>query len=289
MIPKRPINRKIQFYFRRLASSIFEGPFTSSVSGPSGLELDEIREYQPGDSLRSIDWKTTARTRRLHIRVRLPDRRTTVLFLIDKSGSKRFGAYGAVKEDVLFSVLSVLAEAVSESGNPVGLVTFTDRVERYFPPYMNQRRLFKLIDTLKREVPHSTLTDLDTAFSYVNGLNLPRSVVFVLSDFIAEENYHVSLSTLARKHEVIPVVIKDEREDVLPRARAFLAVRDIESREMGLLDLSQPLMKEHYVEHLLRLGLDYVVVRTGENEGIWRDKFVKFFDKRARTRRAVRR
>ncbi|MFQ5862664.1 MAG: DUF58 domain-containing protein [Candidatus Brocadiales bacterium] len=287
---KRPVKRKIQLYFRRLTSGLFEGVFPSSVSGPRGMELDEIREYQPGDSLRSIDWKTTVRARKLHIRVSLPERRTSVLFLIDKSGSKRFGASKALKEDVLFSALSILIEAVGETGNPIGLATFTDRIERYFPPYMNQKHVLRLIGTLKREEPHGTLTDLDTVFFYVNGLNLPPSVVFILSDFIAEDNYYASLSTLSKRHEVIPIVVKDEREDELPRARAFLAVRDMESRELDLLDLSQPLlMEERYLEHFIRLGLDYIVVKTGEDEETWRDKFADFFEKRARTRRAVRR
>lgn len=285
---QRTRTRKIQLYFRRLASSLFEGPFTSSVTGPRGLELDEIREYQPGDSLRAIDWKTTARTRSLHIRVSLPDRRISVLFLIDKSASRKFGAREVIKEDVLFSVLSILTEVVGESGNPVGLLTFTDRVERYFPPNLNQRQLLRLMSALKAEEPHGTLTDLDAAFVYVNSLSLAPSVVFILSDFIAEENYHASLSTLSKKHEVIPIVIKDEREDVLPRARAFLAVRDMESRELGFLDLSQPLTEERFAKLFIRLGLDYLVVKTGENEGVWMDVLASFFEKRARIRRAVK-
>ncbi len=289
MVSQRQVKRKIQLYFRRLATSLFEGPFAGTVSGPRGMELDEIREYQPGDSLRSIDWKTTARSGRLHIRVQLPDRRTPVLFLIDKSGSKRFGASKAVKEDIMFSVLSILAEAVGESDSPIGLLTFTDRVEKYIPPHMNQRQLFRLITVLKSDVPHSPLTDLDSAFSYVNGLNMHQSVVFILSDFIAEDNYDASLSSLSRRHEVIPVIIKDVREDEMPRARAFLTVRDLESQEIGLLDLSQPLTKEPYLERFIRLGLDYVVVYTGEEEGVWRDRLASFFAKRARIRRAVKR
>ncbi len=118
---------------------------------------------------------------------------------------------------------------------------------------------------------------------------MPPSVVFVLSDFIAEDNYYSSLSTLSRRHEVIPVVVKDEREDALPRARAFLTVRDMESLEMGLLDLSQLLLKEPYLQHFARLGLDYIVIKTREDEGTFRDKFADFFEKRARARRAVRR
>lgn len=287
---KRPVKRKIQLYFRRLTSRLFEGAFPSSVSGPRGVELEEIREYQPGDSLRSIDWKTTARAGKLHIRISIPDRRTSVLFLVDKSGSKRFGASKALKEDVLLSVLSILIEAVGEMGNPIGFVTFTDRVEKYFPPYMNQKQALRLIEAFKRDEPHGTLTDLDTVFFYVNGLNLPPSVVFVLSDFIAEDNYYASLSTLSKRHEVIPIVVKDVREDELPRARAFLTVRDMESQEFDLLDLSQPLLtEEQYLRHFIRLGLDYIFVNTGENELTWRNKLADFFEKRAKTRRTVRR
>lgn len=286
---ERTIKRKIQLYFRRFASNLFEGAFSSSISGPRGMELDEIREYQPGDSLRTIDWKTTTRVKSLHVRVTLPDRRMSVLFLIDKSGSKRFGASKALKEDVLFSALSILIDAVGETGNPIGLITFTDRVEKYYPPYLNLKQAIRLCDALKRDKPHSSLTDLDAVFFYVNALNLPPSVVFVLSDFIAETNYGDSLSTLTKRHEVIPIVIKDVREDELPPARAFLTVRDIESKELDILDLSQPLANERYFEHFTRLGLGYIVVHTGEDEGVWRDRFAEFFEKRARARRALRR
>ncbi len=280
--------KKIRLHLRRLVNSLFEGVFPSSVRASRGLELEEIREYQAGDDLRSIDWKTSLRTKRLHVRVRLPDRRTPVIFLIDKSGSKKFGS-GAVKEDVLFEVLELLVTAVGETGNPIGFITFTDRVERYIPPKLGQRPSFKVMETLKTEPSGSPLTDLDSAFSYLNGLNLPPSLVFILSDFLAEENYESSLTALSKRHETIPILIRDEREVTIPPFRGFLAVRDLESRELAFLDLTSPLQRDLFpVELFLRLGLDYLTIGTHEGVETQAEKLSNFFEHRARRRRARR-
>lgn len=282
--------RKIRLSLQRLAVNLFEGIFPSSTSGARGLELDEIREYQPGDDLRSIDWKTTVRARKLHVRVRLPDRRVPVLFLIDKSGSKRFGASKALKEDALFSVLSLLVAVAGEAGNPMGLIVFTDRVERYFPPRLGQTQVLRLLPRLKEEKTKSPLTDLDSAFSFVNGLNLPPSLIVILSDFLTAENYEVSLGALSKRHEIIPIVIKDKREEELPRAMGFLTVRDMESRELGFLDLASSLRQGlYYLDVFRRLGLDHIEMCTHESEEAMADELSAFFEKRARNRRAVRR
>lgn len=293
-------DKKIRLYLRRLVNNLFEGVFPSSVRASRGLELEEIREYQPGDELRSIDWKTSLRTGQLHVRVRLPDRRTPVIFLIDKSGSKKFGS-GAVKEDVLFEVLDLLAMAVGETGNPIGFITFTDRVERYIPPKLGQQPSLKVIELLRTEPPTSSLTDLDSAFSYLGGLNLPHSLVFVLSDFLAAENYESSLAALSRRHELIPILIRDERETTIPPFRGFLTVRDLESQELAFLDLASPLQKDLFpVELFLKLGLDYLTIGTHEprtnrarGEGVsasggWTEKLSNFFEQRARRRRVRR-
>lgn len=287
---KTQTRRRIRLYLQRLAAGLFEGVFAGSTSGARGLELDEIRQYQPGDELRAIDWKTTARTRKLHVKVRLPDRRTPVIFLIDKSGSKKFGAFGALKEDATFSVLNLLVMAAGETGNPIGLVTFTDRVEKYFPPQLGQRQALRLLPILKEQKVTSPLTDLDSAFSYLSGLRLSPSVVFILSDFLAPGNYESSLGALSKRHEVIPIVVKDPREEELPRARGFLVVRDLESQEMGLLDLASPLKEGlYYLEVFGRLGLGYAVISTEEGEEVWADTLSDLFERRARRRRALRR
>lgn len=272
----------------RLVSNLFEGVFPSSVRASRGLELEEIREYQAGDDLRSIDWKTSLRTGRTHVRVRLPDRRTPVIFLIDKSGSKKFGS-GAVKEDVLFEVLSLLVKAAGETGNPMGFITFTDRVETYIPPRLGQRPSLNVIEQLKAEPANSPLTDLDAVFSYLSGLALPQSLVFILSDFLAPENYESSLTALSRRHELIPILVRDEREASIPRMRGFLTVRDLESKELAFLDLSSPLQGDLFpVEIFLRLGLDYLTIGTHEGVEVWTERLSNFFEHRARRRRARR-
>jgi uncharacterized protein (DUF58 family) len=281
-------DKKIRLYLRRLASNLFEGVFPSSVRASRGLELEEIREYQAGDDLRSIDWKTSLRTGRPHVRVRLPDRRTPVIFLIDKSGSKKFGS-GAVKEDVLFEVVSLLVKAAGETGNPMGFITFTDRVETYIPPRLGQRPSLNAIGPLKAEPATSPLTDLDAAFSYLSGLNLPHSLVFVLSDFLAAKNYESSLTALSKRHELIPILIRDEREANIPPLRGFLTVRDLESQELAFLDLSSPLRRDLFpVELFVRLGLDYQTIGTHEGAEVWTEKLSSFFEQRARRRRARR-
>ncbi|MFN3467794.1 MAG: DUF58 domain-containing protein, partial [Candidatus Brocadiales bacterium] len=273
---------------RRLVTSLFEGVFPSSVSASRGLELEEIREYQAGDDLRSIDWKTSLRTRQLHIRVRLPDRRTPAIFLIDKSGSKKFGS-GAIKEDALFEVLDLLVTVVGETGNPMGFMTFTDSVERYVPPKLGQRPSLKVIKLLKTEPSRSPLTDLDSAFSYLSGLTLPPSLVFILSDFLAAGNYERSLTTLSKRHELIPILIRDERETTIPSFRGFLTVRDLESQELAFLDLASPLQRDFFpVELFLKLGLDYLIIGTHEGIEVCAEKLSNFFELRARRRRARR-
>lgn len=280
--------KKIRLHLRRLVANLFEGVFPSSVRASRGLELEEIREYQAGDDLRSIDWKTSLRTRQLHVRVRLPDRRTPVLFLIDKSGSKKFGS-GAVKEDVLFEVLALLVTAVGETGNPVGFITFTDSVERYIPPKLGQRHSLKVIELLKTEPSRSPLTDLDSAFSYLGGLALPPSLAFILSDFLAVGNYEPSLTALSKRHELIPILVRDERETTVPPLRGFLTVRDLESRELAFLDLASPLQRDLFpVELFIRLGLDYLTIGTHERPETWAEKLSNFFEQRARRRRARR-
>ncbi len=278
--------KKIRPHLRKLVANLFEGVFASSIRASRGLELEEIREYQPGDDLRSIDWKTSTRTRRLHVRVRLPDRRTPVLFLIDKSGSKKFGS-GAIKEDVSFQILELLVTALGETGNPMGFITFTDSVERYVAPALGQKPSFKLLELLKQEPARSAHTDLDSALSYLNGLNLPRSLVFILSDFIAAGSYDSSLTALSKRHEIIPIMIRDEREMTIPPFRGFLRVKDLESQETAFLDLSSPLQKDSLpIQFFLRLGLDFVIIDTQEDARSWLDKLSNFFEQRAKKRRA---
>lgn len=280
------MKRRIRLSLQRLIGNLFEGSFSSYMNAPHGLELDELRQYQPGDDARSIDWKATLRTGKLHVRIKLVDKRATTIFLIDKSRSEQFGSSGNTKEGVQSSVLSILVHAASETGNEIGFITFTDRVENYIQPKAGEKEALKNFNTLLLEIPSGNCTDLNSAFTFLNEKPLQPSLVFILSDFLAPYNYEHSLKTLSRLHEVIPVIILDRMEATLPARRGFLTVRDIETGARKSLDILDPLEAPlPYLSLLRKLNIDYIALFTDEDEEIWVKKISEFFDKRIRRRR----
>ena len=214
------------------------------MNAPHGLELDELRQYQPGDDLRSVDWKTTAKTGKLHVRMKLVDKRVTIVFLVDKSRSEKFGSFINTKEDVQSSILSLLVSAASETGNEIGFITFSDRIENYIQPKAGEKEALKNIKNILLETPRNNCTDLNIAFKFLNGKIPSAALVFILSDFLAPYNYEQSLKTLSYLHEVIPIVISDKMEMNLPAARGFLTVQDMETGTTKSLDISTTLKKQ---------------------------------------------
>ncbi len=281
---------KIRLYIERLVVNLFEGVFSSSMSSVRGLELDELRQYQPGDDFRSIDWKTTARTGKLHTRVKLIDKRAVVIFLVDRSKSEYFSSSPFhTKEDVQDSILRLLTFAASDSGNEVGIVTFTDRIERYFPPQLGERCVLRIIDNMRSERLSGSLTDLDCALRFLNDLKLAPSLVFILSDFLAPYNYESSMRILSRRHDSVPIVIEDKREVEIPEGKGFLSLRDLETGEIKFINLSNGLEDEpHHINLFKQLNMDYLVARTDENEECWIKMLSDFFEKRMRRRWRVR-
>jgi uncharacterized protein (DUF58 family) len=274
----------------RLVVNMFEGAFSSSVSSVRGLELDELRQYQPGDDFRSIDWKTTARTRKLHTRVRLTDKRAVIMFLIDRSKSKHFSSSPLhTKEDIQDSILRLLVYASSDTGNEVGFVTFTDRIERYFPPQQGERLILRIIDRMRSERLSGSLTDLNCALGFLNDLNLAPCLVFILSDFLAPYNYEGYMRTLSQKHDIVPIVITDKREVEIPKGKGFLSLRDLETEEIRVVNLSVGLEETpHHIKLFKQLNMDYLVARTDEAEECWIKMLSGFFEKRMRRRWRVR-
>lgn len=284
------VKSKIRLYMERLVVNLFEGVFSSSMSSVRGLELDELRQYQPGDDFRSIDWKTTARTGELHTRVKLIDKRAIIIFLIDRSKSEYFSSSPFhTKEDVQDSILRLLIYAASDSGNEVGIVTFTDRIERYLPPQPGERWILRIIDRMRYERTSGSLTDLNCALKFLNDLNLAPCLVFILSDFLAPYNYEGSMRILSQKHDVVPIVITDKREVEIPGGKGFLSLRDLETGEIKFVNLSNGLEnKPHYSNLFKQLNMDYLVARTDEHEECWIKILSDFFEKRMRRRWRVR-
>ncbi|GAX62864.1 hypothetical protein SCALIN_C45_0020 [Candidatus Scalindua japonica] len=281
---------KIRLHIQRMVANLFEGSFSSYLNSTRGIELDELRQYQPGDEFRSIDWKATTRTGNLHVRLKLVDKRTNIFFLIDRSGSKKFGSAHFTKEEIQSSIVSILVKSATETGNLVSFITFTDKIENYIPPQAGQREGIKLARNMIIDKTESIQTNINCAFRFLNSLQFAPSLVFVLSDFFAPFDYESSLKSLIKKHDVIPIVLSDIREEVLPKARGFVAVKDLETQKVKYLDLSQDLFTKPQHKNLFnKLNLDYLTLKTDQNEEQWTGALSDFFDKRIRRRSRIKR
>lgn len=284
------MKRRIKLSLQRLIGNLFEGTFSSYVNALHGLELDELRQYQPGDDCKSIDWKATVKTGKLHVRMKLVDKRVTIVFLVDKSRSEKFGSFLTTKEEVQSGILSILVHAASETGNEIGFITFTDRVENYIQPKAGEKEALINVKNILHETPASTRTDLNSAFTFLHEKISPPALVFILSDFLAPYNYEQSLKMLSYLHEVIPIVISDRTESSLPDARGFLAVQDIETGTIKSVDISTAHRESlPYLTLFRKLNIDHLALSTEENEEMWIKKISEFFDRRIRRGRRRRR
>ncbi len=276
---------KIRLHIQRMVANLFEGSFSSYQNSTRGIELDELRQYQPGDEFRSIDWKATTRTGTLHVRLKLVDKRTNIFFLIDRSGSTKFGSAHFAKEEIQSSIISTLVQSATETGNLVSFITFTDKIENYIPPQAGQKEGIRLAGNMMNDKTKGIRTNINRAFEFLNNKRFAPSLVFVLSDFFAPFDYENSLKSLVKKHDVIPIIISDIREEALPRARGFVAVKDLETQGVKYLDLSQDLIANlQHIKLFNKLNLGYLTLKTDMDEEQWVSSLSDFFDKRIRRR-----
>ena len=281
---------KIRLHLQRMVANLFEGSFSSYMNSTRGIELDELRQYQPGDEFRAIDWKATTRTGALHVRLKLVDKRTNIFFLIDRSGSTKFGSSNFTKEKIQSSIITTLVQSATETGNLVSFISFTDRVESYLPPQAGQKEGLRLAGNLVNGKVEGRRTNINCAFNFLNSKGFAPSLVFVLSDFFAPFDYESSLKSLVRKHDVIPIIISDIREEVLPKARGFVAVKDLETQGVKYLDLSQDLIANlQHIKLFNKLNLGYITLKTDLSEEQWISALSDFFEKRVRRRSRIKR
>lgn len=280
--------RAIQIRTRRLVTDLMAGEYESAFKG-RGMEFEEVREYQPGDDIRHIDWNVTARTGRPHVKEHREERELTVLLVVDVSSSGAFGSHERFKQEVAAEVAAVLAWAAIRSNDRVGLVLTSDRVERYIPPKKGRAHVWRVIREILGFRPAHRGTDLQAALEFVGRVTRRRAVVFLLSDFL-DEGWQERLRTVARRHDVTAIVVVDQREAELPPA-GILQLEDAESGELLEVDTLDPrvrrALEEAAREHSDRLeatlrsaGAGRLVVHAGEP---WVDGLVRFF--RARERR----
>jgi uncharacterized protein (DUF58 family) len=272
--------RRIEVTSRRLANDQLSGNYTSLVKG-QGLAFREVRPYQPGDDIRTIDWNVSARMNETYIKVFVEEREMTVMLVVDLSASLLFGTQtnpltrgGAAKSLVAAMLSGQSAFSASHNNDRVGLIISTDRVEKIVPPKKGDKHMMRIIREVANFRPARAGTDLRGALEALTHVARRRTVCFVISDFIASD-YERALSLAAAKHDVIPVMVTDVRDEQLPDV-GLATFEDLETGEVETVDTSDPAVRAWYSHNVRaaraereayfrRLGLDVAKVDTAQD------------------------
>lgn len=276
--------RRIEITAGRLVNEIFAGQYSSTFKG-RGMEFSEVREYLPGDDVRSIDWNVTARAGKPFVKKFIEERELTVLFAVDTSLSQSFGSRGRLKSERAAEITAVLAFSALRNNDKVGLLLFSDRVEKFVPPRKSRGHVLRLIRDVLSVEPRGRGTSLAQALDYLNRVQRRRAVVFLISDFI-DQGYEKALAIVQKRHDAIAVPLTDPWELSLP-PRARLLVEDAESGAVSLVNTTQEkdyaARNQSRVEGLSkffsRRGLDAIFVNTNAS---YVESFLAFFRTRAK-------
>jgi uncharacterized protein (DUF58 family) len=272
VIPKELLKalRKIEITTNRLATEQLSGNYTSVFKG-QGLAFREVRQYQPGDDVRTIDWNVSARMNDTYVKVFVEEREMTVMLVVDLSRSEQFGTRTFSKSRLAAEVAALCAFSAIKNNDRVGLILATDQIEKIVPPKKGQKHVMRVVREILGAEPERTGTDLKVALETLYSVARRRSVAFVLSDFFAS-GYERALSLAAARHDVIPVVLTDPRDDELCDV-GLASFEDLETGESVVIDTSSPRVRAHYAAQMKRLrteqlrifrqlGVDHVIVRT---------------------------
>ena len=236
--------RQIEIKTRGLSNNIFAGQYHSAFKG-RGMAFSEVREYQFGDDTRDIDWKVTARYVRPYVKVFEEERELTVMLLIDVSGSKDFGTVSQMKRDVTTEIAATLAFSAIQNNDKIGVIFFSDKIEKFIPPQKGRRHILYIIRELIDFRPDDRQTDINQALKYLTNAIKKRCTAFVLSDFIDHGNYRDALTIANRKHDIVAIQVYDRRETELP-AVGLMKVRDAETGQERWIDSSSKRVREAY-------------------------------------------
>jgi uncharacterized protein (DUF58 family) len=245
--------RRIEITTRHLVRDIVAGEYSSAFRG-RGVEFAEVREYQPGDDVRTIDWNVTARLGSAYVKRYLEERELTVRFVVDFSASERFGSRVRTKGGLATEVCAVLALAAARNNDRLGTLFFTDRVERVIPARKGRRHVLRILSELLSFQPGGTGTDLAAALEQLEPTLRRRSVLFIVSDFMAA-GYEAILSRLSRKHDVVAIQLVDPRERRLPNA-GLMALRDPESGAWRYLDTGSAELRRRFQHRMAEFDRD---------------------------------
>ncbi|MBQ0155522.1 MAG: DUF58 domain-containing protein [Bacteroidales bacterium] len=279
--------RKIEIKTRGLSNNIFAGEYHTAFKG-RGMQFAEVREYQPGDDVRSIDWNVTARYSKPFIKVFEEEREMTLMLLVDVSGSDDFGTATQTKREYLTEVAATIAFSAATNNDKIGVIFFSDKIEKYIPPQKGKKHILYIIRELLSFEPTSRKTNIDFALKYFTNMVKKRCSAFLISDFIDDTDYSDSLLIASKKHDLAALQIYDPREKELPDA-GLIKMKDAETDEDMWVDTSNKATRRVYEQYVrekdemlaqrfAKSGVDYISIATTDD---YVKSLMKLFKQRA--------
>jgi uncharacterized protein (DUF58 family) len=291
MIPKELFQkiRQIEIRTKGLVNSVFGGEYHSAFKG-QGMEFSEVRPYQIGDDIRSIDWNVSARTGETYVKIFEEEREQTVMLAVDISGSSNFGSQGKFKREIAAEICAIVAFSAIQNSDKVGLLLFSDEIELFVPPKKGKRHVLRLIRDLFAHKQRSTDTSISTALEHLIHVLRRHSVILLMSDFF-DTAFEKPMRALAQRHDLVAVHLQDAREQELPPV-GLIELTDAESGRTTVLDAGSRRVRLAFAEKAAqrqsdldalfrRLQLDRVLIRTDES---YVDPLIAFFRHRNRAR-----
>lgn len=289
MIPKEILKKvkRLEITTRGLVNDVFTGEYHSVFRG-RGMEFSEVREYQPGDDIRTIDWNVTARMGHPFVKVFEEERELTVMLLVDVSSSGDFGSQERMKGDIAIEICALLAFSAIKNNDKVGLIIFTDKIEKFIPPKKGKSHVLRVLRELLYHEPEGTQTDIGGALEYLNRINKRKSVVFLVSDFI-NKGYEKALQIANRRHDIVAITVTDPREMEMVDV-GFVELEDAETGEVVLVDTSNSGVRNLYAKKSIEdvknreklfqsINVDHIDIHTDKP---YIEPLIRFFRMRAK-------
>ena len=278
--------RRIEISTNRLVNNIFAGEYESVFKG-RGMEFDEVREYQPGDEIRTIDWNVTARMGQPYIKKYVEERELVMMLLVDTSGSADFGTHQQTKAEIAAEISALLAFSAIKNSDKVGLICFTDDVELFVPPRKGIKHVLRVVREILYFAPQQRGTNISAALEYVDRVIRRKSVVFLISDF-RDRGYEKRLQVTSKRHDLITITLQDMREETLPNV-GLIELEDAETGEVIVLDTRDSKAREMYRRLNLSVAearrkffqsnkIDNIEIRTEQS---YVEPLIRFFRQRA--------
>lgn len=282
--------RKIEIKTRGLSTQVFSGSYHSAFKG-KGMTFSEVREYLPGDDVRSIEWNVTARYNHPFVKVFEEERELTVMLLVDVSGSRAFGTRTQLKQDLITELCAVLSFSAIQNNDKIGVIFFSDKIEKFIPPKKGKSHILRIIRELIEFEPEHKGTDISGALKYLTNIIKQRCIAFVISDF-DDENFDDALKIANKKHDIVALKIYDEREHVLPNV-GMVRLTDAETGEVRWINTSDERVRKQYALNtkqrdeklttlFMKSGVDFTEIATHQP---YIKPLVNLFKKRERSLR----